>query len=130
MSKVLVVEDQPARAAMVRHHVGKPQVTRIPDDPDFERDYRQLVVHRLDNIEFFGATVAESSRHYPLSVAYLSLTVSGEVRQRRAESQRIHRSSEQPPAGAIPRAGTPSRATSAWTGCPTSGALAAASAPR
>jgi hypothetical protein len=41
---------------------------------DFERDYRQLVVNRLDRIELFGATVSESSRQYPLSVAYLSLT--------------------------------------------------------
>ncbi|BCB87703.1 ATP-binding protein [Phytohabitans suffuscus] len=41
---------------------------------DFERDYRQLVANRLDQVEFFGATLSESSRRYPLSVAYLSLT--------------------------------------------------------
>ncbi|BCB82317.1 NACHT domain-containing protein [Phytohabitans flavus] len=41
---------------------------------DFERDYRQLTANRLDQIEFFGATLSESSRRYPLSVAYLSLT--------------------------------------------------------
>lgn len=41
---------------------------------DFERDYRQLVANRLDRVEFFGATLSESSRRYPLSVAYLSLT--------------------------------------------------------
>ncbi|MEV4753625.1 NACHT domain-containing protein [Micromonospora sp. NPDC049559] len=45
---------------------------------DFERDYRQLVANRLDEIEFFGATLSEASRRYPLSVAYLSLTVSGD----------------------------------------------------
>jgi NACHT domain len=37
-------------------------------------DYRQLVVRLLDQIEVFGASVADSSRRYPLSVAYLSLT--------------------------------------------------------
>lgn len=37
-------------------------------------DYRQLVVRLLDQIEIFGASVADSSRRYPLSVAYLSLT--------------------------------------------------------
>ncbi|MDQ7907333.1 NACHT domain-containing protein [Phytohabitans sp. ZYX-F-186] len=41
---------------------------------DFERDYRQLVANRLDQVEFFGVTLSESSRRYPLSVAYLSLT--------------------------------------------------------
>jgi hypothetical protein len=41
---------------------------------DFERDYRQLVANRLDHVEFFGVTLSESSRRYPLSVAYLSLT--------------------------------------------------------
>lgn len=45
---------------------------------DFARDYRQLVAGVLDQLELFGATLAESSRRYPLSVAYLSLTVSGE----------------------------------------------------
>lgn len=50
---------------------------------DFARDYRQLVAGVLDQVEFFGATLAESSRRYPLSVAYLSLTVSGEFTLRR-----------------------------------------------
>ncbi|MGC5288935.1 NACHT domain-containing protein [Micromonospora sp. DT231] len=54
---------------------------RLPErrgEGDFERDYRQLVSNRLDEIEFFGATLSEATRRYPLSVAYLSLTVSGE----------------------------------------------------
>lgn len=42
---------------------------------DFERDYGQLVANRFDQVEFFGATLTESSRRYPLSVAYLSLTM-------------------------------------------------------
>jgi hypothetical protein len=41
---------------------------------DFERDYGQLVANRFDQVEFFGATLSEASRRYPLSVAYLSLT--------------------------------------------------------
>lgn len=45
---------------------------------DFERDYRQLVANRLDRVELFGATLDDASRNYPLSVAYLSLTVSGD----------------------------------------------------
>jgi hypothetical protein len=52
-------------------------LARLPDRrgvDDFERDYRQLVANRLDRVEFFGATLSESSRRYPLSVAYLSLT--------------------------------------------------------
>ncbi|MEV6524171.1 NACHT domain-containing protein [Longispora sp. NPDC051575] len=46
---------------------------------DFEADYKQLVAHRLDRIEFFGASLSEASRKYPLSVAYLNLQVSGEL---------------------------------------------------
>lgn len=46
---------------------------------DFARDYRQLVAGVLDQVEFFGATLAESNCRYPLSVAYLSLNVSGEL---------------------------------------------------
>ena len=56
-------------------------LTRLPARRgvvDFERDYRQLVGNRLDRVEFFGATLTESSRRYPLSVAYLSLAVSGD----------------------------------------------------
>ncbi|MBV1855614.1 NACHT domain-containing protein [Catellatospora tritici] len=45
---------------------------------DFERDYRQLVANQLDRVEFFGATLSESSRRYPLSVAYLSMSMSGD----------------------------------------------------
>lgn len=50
---------------------------------DFARDYRQLVANAYDRVELFGASLAESSRRYPLSVAYLSLTVSGEFTIRR-----------------------------------------------
>ncbi|MGC4755639.1 NACHT domain-containing protein [Micromonospora trifolii] len=56
---------------------------------DFERDYRQLVANRIDTIEFYGATVSESSRHYPLSVAYLNLSVSGEFRLESTAEERV-----------------------------------------
>ncbi|MFF0371282.1 NACHT domain-containing protein, partial [Micromonospora sp. NPDC005087] len=66
---------------------------------DFERDYRQLVANRMDTIEFYGATVSESSRHYPLSVAYLNLSVSGELRLQRTTAQRVVTHDGQPSAG-------------------------------
>ncbi|MEV0650830.1 NACHT domain-containing protein [Phytomonospora sp. NPDC050363] len=47
---------------------------------DFELNYRQLIANRLDHVEFFGATLEESSRRYSLSVAYLNLNVSGDFR--------------------------------------------------
>jgi hypothetical protein len=50
---------------------------------DFERDYRQLVGNQLDRIEFFGATLSETSRRYPLSIAYLSLSASADFPLRR-----------------------------------------------
>ncbi|GIG68704.1 ATP-binding protein [Phytomonospora endophytica] len=56
---------------------------RVPirrGEDDFELNYRQLVANRLDHVEFFGATLEESSRRYSLSVAYLNLTVSGDFR--------------------------------------------------
>ncbi|MEU8818866.1 NACHT domain-containing protein [Actinoplanes sp. NPDC048796] len=52
------------------------RLPRLRIGADFERDYRQLVANLLDRIELFGATVSDSSRAYPLSVAYLSLRAS------------------------------------------------------
>ncbi|XVV08993.1 NACHT domain-containing protein [Actinoplanes sp. CA-131856] len=49
------------------------RLPRLRVGADFERDYRQLVANLLDRIELYGATVSDSSRAYPLSVAYLSL---------------------------------------------------------
>ncbi|WUD23562.1 NACHT domain-containing protein [Lentzea sp. NBC_00516] len=42
----------------------------------FDYDYRQLVARKLDRVELFGVTLADVSRRYPLSVAYISLTAS------------------------------------------------------
>lgn len=44
---------------------------------EFEVDYRRQVRNRLDSMELFGATLSTASRRYPLSVAYISLSVSG-----------------------------------------------------
>jgi hypothetical protein len=41
---------------------------------DFTYDYRQLIARTLDYVQMFGATLSDTSRRYPLSVAYLSLT--------------------------------------------------------
>lgn len=56
---------------------------------DFERDYRQLVANRLDDVELFGVTLSEQSRRYPLSVAYLNLRVSGDFVLRRTVDQLV-----------------------------------------
>jgi hypothetical protein len=49
---------------------------RHPDD--FAADFRRQVVTALDRMSLFGAGLAEATRLYPLSVAYLSLSVSTE----------------------------------------------------
>lgn len=46
---------------------------RHPDD--FAADFRRQVMTTLDRMELFGAGLAEATRLYPLSVAYLSLSV-------------------------------------------------------
>ncbi|HEX9334348.1 MAG TPA: NACHT domain-containing protein, partial [Pseudonocardiaceae bacterium] len=54
-------------------------LTRMPQRRgvhDFAADYRLQVVTALDRVSFFGATLSEPSRQYPLSVAYISLAVS------------------------------------------------------
>jgi hypothetical protein len=43
---------------------------------DFAADFRRQVVTALDRMELFGAGLTGATRLYPLSVAYLSLTVS------------------------------------------------------
>ncbi|WIX86494.1 NACHT domain-containing protein [Amycolatopsis sp. DG1A-15b] len=49
---------------------------RHPDD--FAADFRRQVVTALDRMALFGAGLAEATRLYPLSVAYLSLSVTSE----------------------------------------------------
>ena len=42
---------------------------------DFAADYRRTVVNRLDRMELLGVTLADANRRYPLSIAYIDLTV-------------------------------------------------------
>lgn len=54
-------------------------LARLPERrsvDDFETDYRGQVVTALDRMRFYGVSVAEQSRRYSLSVAYVDLTVS------------------------------------------------------
>ncbi|HEX6470400.1 MAG TPA: NACHT domain-containing protein [Streptosporangiaceae bacterium] len=46
-------------------------------DDVFQAAYLQQVARVLDQLELFGVTLSESIRHYPLSVAYISLNVTG-----------------------------------------------------
>jgi hypothetical protein len=69
-------------------------LSRIPDRrsaDDFEADYRQQVVALLDHMEFFGATLSESSRR-PLTATApfagmtdLTIIVAPDQDYRRAE---------------------------------------------
>ncbi|ROP41932.1 NACHT domain-containing protein [Saccharothrix texasensis] len=54
----------------------------------FDYDYRQLVARKLDHVEMFGVTLADASRRYPLSVAYISVMASAD------ELSPIHRVEE------------------------------------
>ncbi|WP_103337876.1 NACHT domain-containing protein [Amycolatopsis sp. CA-126428] len=49
---------------------------RHPDD--FAADFRRQVVTKLDRMELYGAGLTEATRLYPLSVAYLSLSVTSD----------------------------------------------------
>jgi hypothetical protein len=42
---------------------------------DFTADYRRAVVNKLDRMELLGVTLADANRRYPLSIAYIDLTV-------------------------------------------------------
>lgn len=50
---------------------------RHPDD--FAADFRRQVVTALDRMELYGAGLTEATRLYPLSVAYLSLSVTSDL---------------------------------------------------
>lgn len=77
-------------------------LARLPQrdlNAGFEYDYRQLVARKLDRVEIFGVTLAEETRKYPLSVAYISLTatkmddkvagVGSRVEERLSRSRRL-----------------------------------------
>lgn len=42
---------------------------------DFAADYCRVVANKLDRMELFGVTLAEANRRYPLSIAYIDLSV-------------------------------------------------------
>lgn len=42
---------------------------------DFTADYRRMVVNKLDRMELLGLTLADTNRRYPLSVAYIDLSI-------------------------------------------------------
>ena len=42
---------------------------------DFAADYRRAVANKLDRMELFGVTLADANRRYPLSIAYIDLSV-------------------------------------------------------
>ncbi len=71
---------------------------------DFEHDYRQLVTKRLDQVELFGVTLADSSRRYPLSVAYLTLSVSGDFTIQRPGDRPLFPMDEPAPSATSPLA--------------------------
>jgi hypothetical protein len=47
---------------------------------DFAADYCRVVANKLDRMELLGVTVADSNRRYPLSIAYIGLSVVHRVR--------------------------------------------------
>jgi NACHT domain len=42
---------------------------------DFAADYRRVVANKLDRMELLGVTLADTNRRYPLSIAYIDLSV-------------------------------------------------------
>ena len=53
-------------------------LNRLPERrgvDDFAADYRRVIVNQLDRMELFGVTLADENRRYPLSIAYIDLSV-------------------------------------------------------
>jgi hypothetical protein len=67
---------------------------------DFAADYGRVVANKLDRMELLGVTLAETNRRYPLSVAYIDLSV-----VRRGEATPGARPGRSP-TSLIPRAST------------------------
>ncbi|WP_066362142.1 NACHT domain-containing protein [Herbidospora mongoliensis] len=66
-------------------------LARLPEAPqiDFELDYRRQVGLALDHMELFGATLSETSRRYPLRLAYVELTLSSEIENDERSTEEI-----------------------------------------
>ncbi|MFD1046550.1 NACHT domain-containing protein, partial [Kibdelosporangium lantanae] len=73
---VELLRRESAILASVRDVLARLPERRALGDTGFEADYRRLVVNRLDRLELFGVTLSESSRRYPLTIAYVSLAAS------------------------------------------------------
>lgn len=50
-------------------------------EADFTAAYRRQLVSQLDRLELFGVTLSDSVRGYPLSAAYIPLSVCGNLQQ-------------------------------------------------
>lgn len=69
------------RVAALSHHDGSDR---------FENAYRQIVAKKLDHLELFGVTISEAIRTYPLSTAYISLTVNSQrIAMRQPKQQEL-----------------------------------------
>ena len=71
-------------------------LSRLPERrgvDDFAADYRRAVANRLDRMELFGVTLADENRRYPLSIAYIGLSV---VRRSGREGLLVMRSEPEP----------------------------------
>jgi hypothetical protein len=55
-----------------------PQQSANYEQQDPSVAYRRQIINMLDQMELFGASITESSRRYPLSLAYISLWVARE----------------------------------------------------
>jgi len=42
---------------------------------DFSADYNRVVANKLDRLELLGVTLADANRRYPLSIAYIDLSI-------------------------------------------------------
>ena len=60
---------------------------------DFAADYRRAVANKLDRMELFGVTLADANRRYPLSIAYIDLSV---LRRPGREGRLVMRSGPEP----------------------------------
>lgn len=68
---------------------------------DFAADYRRVVANRLDRTELLGVTLADANRRYPLSIAYIDLSV-----VRRGRSGRLGADEKETASSAARRAET------------------------
>lgn len=87
LSEVLKREDQILRnAETILEEVRRIRMTSEGRSSDleatrFEEQYRRQVIRKLDEIELFGVDLSSTSKRHRLSMAYISLDVSQQLRQ-------------------------------------------------